>query len=611
MTDPSSEGSREQWLTAVERVLRGRPFASLVSRTRGGIEIDPLYTATEAGPEPAPPGAGDLVRGIVDPARIRSGWDIRQHHQGDDPAEVRDAVIEDLERGVTSIELGAPSGGWDPAALAHALDGVHLDLAPVFLAPHASLAAALALVDLRDERGVTGEARGGIGLDPVGEWARRGAPGWSDMAEHAGFVADRLAGCPGVQGFVVDTSRYVDAGADEIQELAWGTATGVAYLRALTEAGLDPRSAASRIGFRWTATGDQFVTIAKLRAARRLWSRVLEVSGVEPAGRAQIQQAVTPVSSYSRRDPWVNLLRATTAALAAVVGGADAVTILPFDTLLGSPGRLGRRSARNTQLLLLEESRLAAIVDPAGGSWFVESLTDRVARAAWGRFRDVERAGGIVEVIRDGTLADQLDAAWAERLSALADRREHVVGANEYPASTESPAGGGEPLPGPGDHGGLPLRRPAGPFEALQDAADRSLAETGARPTVHIVAIGPRDLHSPRSTWVTNLLAVGGVAATGGESDGSESPIALEAAFAASGAAVAVIASTDELYAERGAATALALKEAGARWVVVVGDPVDDRRDLAAAGVDDFWYDGMDVLAALVRLHAELGISAG
>lgn len=380
---------------------------------------------------------------------------------------------------------------------------------------------------------------------------------------------------------------------------------------------------------------------------------------------------------YSRRDPWVNLLRGASAALAAGAGGADAVTVLPFDCAAAEmPGGLGARLARNTQLLLLEEAQLVWTFDPAGGSFYVESLTRRLAERGWRAFQAVEAAGGITAVLADGTMAEAIESNWNDRLAALGTRCRAVTGVSDFPlldepagaglgapgwsAGSESgtpadPAGAGleksgmyagsergksgQPssgpvLPVPG--GGLPVRRLAQPFEDLRDAADLHLARTGRRPTVAVVALGPEAAHGPRTTWVRNLLAAGGVAAEGGRGDGADSPVEAAADFAAGPDRVAVITGSDESYAERAPATARALKAAGAAAVAMVSDPADAAdsadpgalpggsarpavamvadpansadgwADARAAGVDEFWHDGMDVLGLLGRLHTAL-----
>jgi methylmalonyl-CoA mutase len=582
----------DEWLAAVEKVLRGRPFDRvLVGTTRDGLDIQPLYTTFD----------GTSVESVpVDTDRIERGWDVRQVHDGGDP-DVASAIVAELERGVTSVELTAPAGGWSLDALRTATEGVLFDLAPIVLAPHAAVDSARALHALVVERGDAATTGSWLGLDPIGAVAR-GDEGSID--ECVATAAELEPTLPHGRTVTVDSTRYADAGATEAEELGWSIATAVAYLRAFEAVGTDPGAAARTIGFRMSAGADQFMTIASLRAARRLWGRVLDACGVPAESWSHTIQAVTSRAMYSQRDPWVNMLRATTASLAAGVGGADAITVLPFDDALGVPDAFSRRVARNTQLLLIEESHLAAVVDPAAGSWFVESLTDRLADAAWKVFQGVEEKGGIEAALADGSIADDLEAAWNQRLAEIGTRRAPITGVSEFPDIDETPVVRAARPAG----AGFPIRRMAAPFEALRDAADRALAATGNRPSVHLAALGPLATHTARSTWITNFLAVGGVAADSGDTDGSSSPIEAEARFSATGASVAVICSSDGVYAERAAATATALKEAGARKVVLAGAPGDLRDELLAAGVDEFWHVGVDVLDALTRLHADLGI---
>ena len=582
----------DEWLAAVEKVLRGKSFDKvLVGATRDGLDIQPLYTATEG------TGTGMVP---VDPERLERGWDVRQVHDGDEP-DVAAAVVAELERGVTSVEFAAPVGGWSLEALRSATEGVLFDLAPVVLEPHANVESARALHALVVERGDAATTASWLGLDPVGETARGGQGSTEACIAVAAALAPML---PLGRTVTVDSTRYADAGATEAEELGWSIATAVAYLRAFEKAGLGPEAASRTIGFRMSAGADQFMTIASLRAARRLWGRVLDACGVPAEHAAQAIQAVTSRAMYSQRDPWVNMLRATTAALAAGVGGADAVTVLPFDDALGASDDFSRRVARNTQLLLIEESHLATVVDPAAGSWFVESLTDRLAAAAWNVFQEIEAGGGIEAALADGSIADDLEAAWNQRLTEVGTRRAPITGVSEFPDIDEKPVVRvARPV-----SAGFPIRRVAAPFEALRDAADRSLAATGARPSVHLAALGSLATHTARSTWITNFLAVGGVATDGGDLDGSLSPIEAEARFSESGASVAVICSSDGVYADRATATATALKEAGARKVVLAGAPGELRDELLDAGVDEFWHVGVDVLEALTRLHVDLEI---
>ena len=372
-------------------------------------------------------------------------------------------------------------------------------------------------------------------------------------------------------------------------------------------------AAAGLIGFRLAATADQFVTIAALRAARVMWARVVTASGGSDHAARQYQHAVTATHMYSRRDPWVNLLRGASAALAAGVAGADAVTVLGFDhasVTVDADGALGRRLARNTQLLLLEESHLARTADPAGGSFYVESLTQQLASEGWRVLRDVEASGGIEAAIDSGALAAAIEESWQCRLEALRTRSEPLVGVSEFALLDETAQAGRTGSGSAPSGSGLPVRRLAEPFERLRDAADRHQAATGDRPAAWVAALGPPADHSARTAWAQNLLAAGGIEARGGI--GVDSPIAAAADFAASGLAAAVITGTDDMYRLRGAATAGALNDAGAAVVALVCDPDTPAELLAAlqsAGIDDTWHGGIDAAATLDRLHDTLGVA--
>jgi len=450
---------------------------------------------------------------------------------------------------------------------------------------------------------VTAEAASGsLGADPLGLLARTGRT--QDTAHHLADAAALAARCgrdyPSVRAITVDALVYHDAGASAAQELGCSLATGVAYLRELTRAGLSVDAAAAQLEFRYAATADQFLTIAKLRAARRLWSRVTEVCGAGREGAGQRQHAVTSRVMMTERDPWVNMLRTTVACLAAGLGGAEAVTVLPFDSALGLPDALARRVARNTQSILLEESHLARVIDPAGGSWYVEQLTDDLARAAWAWFQEIERAGGQQAALGSGLVRERIAATWAERSEAIARRREPITGVSEFPNLREQPVVR-EPAPSPyagsaaaAADGGLPTVRRSEGFEALRTRSDAHLAETGHRPRVFLATIGPVAAHTARASFAANLFQSGGLETVPGE--GAE-------AFAASGAAVACLCSSDALYTEHAASTAAALKDAGAQRVLLAGKPGE------WSAVDGYIFVGCDAIAALTAVLDESGVA--
>ncbi|HEX4705010.1 MAG TPA: methylmalonyl-CoA mutase family protein, partial [Pseudonocardiaceae bacterium] len=405
------------------------------------------------------------------------------------------------------------------------------------------------------------------GIDPIGLAARTGVE--PDLAGAAALVARYAAGYPGLRCVVVDALPYHQAGGSDAEELGCAVAAGVAYLRALTDAGLDVDAAAGQLEFRYAVTADQFLGIAKLRAARRLWARVTEVSGARSA--AQRQHAVTSPAMMTRRDPWVNLLRTTVACFAAGIGGADAVTVAPFDAAIGLPTAFTRRIARNTQSILLEESRLAVVIDPAGGSWYVESLTDALAHKAWAVFTELERAGGIVAALASGELAERLAGTWARRSANLATRVDAITGVSEYPNLAETPVIR-EPLPDE-PRGGLPRVRYAAAYEEFRDRTHA--------PTVFLATLGPVAAHSARAGFAANLLQAGGI----------DTPTGSPDAF--TGTSVVCLCGTDTAYAAEATEVITRLKQAGATTVLLAGPPND------AYPVDLFLYRGCDVLAAL------------
>ncbi|MEV7022331.1 methylmalonyl-CoA mutase subunit beta, partial [Kitasatospora sp. NPDC093558] len=514
---------REQWQRLVEGVLRKSgaqpedgPAAeqALATTIQDGLRARPLYTAENTDAEPGYPGFAPFVRGGRPQGSAVAGWDVRQRHADPDRRRTNEAVLADLENGVGSLWLELGGDGLPVAALPEALTGVYLDLAAVVLDAGPEFAdAAEQLFKLYEEREVSpGAAAGNLGADPLGLQARTGSADRTDalLAEAGALAARCAADYPGVRALTVDALPYHEAGASPAQELGCSLATGVAYLRALTAAGLPVDAALGQLEFRYAADGDQFLTIAKFRAARRLWARVAEVSGATAEASAQRQHAVTSRVMMTARDPWVNMLRTTVACLAAGVGGADAVTVLPFDSALGLPDAFARRIARNTQSILLEESHLARVIDPAGGSWYVEQLSEELAHAAWAWFQEIERAGGLRAALTDGLVGERIAATWAERSAKLAKRREPVTGVSEFPHLDEQPLVR-EPAPA-APSGGLPQVRRAEAYEALRDRSDAHLAATGSRPRLFLASIGTAAAHTARTTFAANLFQAGGIA---------------------------------------------------------------------------------------------------
>lgn len=595
------EHTREDWEKAAAAVLRkgGRLSAddpdSLVwdklSRlTLDGVAVTPLGTPETVAGVAAPglPGAAPFTRGSR-AETAEEGWDVRAHLADPDARQAAADALTDLENGVTSLWLTVGPGGLAVEDLPQVLEKVFVDLAPVVLETTGDqVAAAEALVTLLDERAVAPAPGTSLGGDPVGAALRGSTPVETAEVERVVLRLAELASAhPGTFAVTVDATALHDRGASDAQELGYALAVGAAYLRLLTgPGGLDVDRAAALMEFRLAATDEQFPTIAKFRAARRLWHRVLELSGAQdPAG--QVQHAVTSRPMMTKYDPWVNMLRGTVAAFAAGVGGATSVTVLPFDSAIGLPDTLARRNARNTSSLLIHESHLAKVADPAGGSYAVERLTDDLARAGWAELGRIEESGGVGPALADGSLLGRVAAVADERALQVARRKRPVTGVSEFPHLHEQ----------------LPERRPApegAPQVARYGAAFESMRDEPPAAHVFLATLGPVAQHTARASFAANLLAAGGV-----DTDVAGATSGVEDVLAAyDGQRVACLAGTDATYAEWGAEAVAALRDAGAAYVVLAGKPGD--RTVGEDVVDDSCAMGVDALAFLGRVREEL-----
>ncbi|MDQ6935472.1 MAG: methylmalonyl-CoA mutase family protein [Actinomycetota bacterium] len=562
------------WERAAAAVLRK---AGRLSEDEPDARVwDRLTLTTLDGIPVTPLGTPELIKGLQTSGRPdRTGeWDNRVLLADPDAPRSAAAAVTDLESGARSLWLQLGAAGIAVQDLPNVLDKVLLDVAPVILdAPDDPVAAARAFADVAPGRVLA--AGTNLGADPVGAAARRVQPVETDEVESVVAEVATLAGKLGCLALVVDGTAVHDLGASDGLELGYSLAVGAAYLRVLAAAGHDVTEAAHLLEFRYAATDEQFPTIAKLRAARRLWARVLELSGVAAADRRQCQHAVTSRPMMSKYDPWVNMLRTCVAAFAAGVGGADAVTVLPFDVRLGLPDAFSRRIARNTSALLVSESHLARVADPAGGSFAVEELTDDLALTAWDELGRIEESGGVLAALGDGSLADRVENVAERRRAQIATRERPLTGLTEFPNLHER-----LPERTPYADGGPPVRPYGEAFERLRDAP-------AAKP-VFLATMGTRAAHGARAGFASNLFAVGGVEVVlAGPSDGVD---AVVSAYRAQQGELPVVclAGTDTAYAEWGAELVSALRESGVRWVILAGRPVKglDADDDCSVGVN-------------------------
>ena len=612
MSSPTTGPDLNSWYAAVGAVLakaaRKDPsempedaWRSLVTTTRDGIEVNPLYTRADETAERPAPGAFPYVRGGDRTGLPENGWHVSARVEaGDSASDTNTAVLDLLNQGVSALWLRVSA-----ADVAGVLKDVYLDLAPVtFDVGAAVVEVAEAFLAHVDERraagdGVTDRAAivADLGVAPVTAAYAAGSEtiGLDAAVRLAAQVSEREET---IRTFVADGTVFHADGAGDAQELAYAVAAGLEYVRALMRAGLSAADALRQVSFRLAATDDQFQSIAKFRAGRLLWARVAELLGAPEAGDAP-QHAVTSSAMMSRRDPWVNMLRTTLAAFGAGVGGATSVTVLPFDASV--PGGLqstsrtfAERMARNTQLLLLEESHLGHVVDPAGGSWYVESLTDAIADSAWSALQTIEAAGGLAAAISSGSVADAVARVRDARDADFASRTAPLTGVSEFPNLAEPPLDASR-------RGGEGYRYGRA-FEDLRDRSDAHLESTGTRPSVLIAGLGPQAETTARVTFVSNLLAAGGI-----EARNPGTTAAGDVAGAVEGDTIAVLCGTDKRYAAEGPDAVRALRDAGVSTVYLAGAEKGFPAD-AADRPDGYLGLGIDAVAALTTLLDQLGV---
>jgi methylmalonyl-CoA mutase len=604
--------SREDWRKLVDGVLKGAPFDKLVGRSHDGLRIEPIYQRARD----AAPIAG---RAAAAP------WQVMQRIDHPDAARANAQALADLANGATGLTLafaganGSAGYGLEPTAdtIDKVLDGVLLDagIAIELQVGPQSRAAATHLADHIRRKGIAPAACDiRFGLDPIGACAVWGSSpyAWPEIVPAVSGAIQHLA-AGGFRGpFAAADGRVVhDAGGSEAQELAFVLAAGVAYLRALESAGIPLEDARSMVYARLSADSDQFLTMAKFRALRMLWARVERACGLAP--KPVFIAAETAWRMLTRRDPYVNVLRATMATFSAGLGGANAIAVLPHTLALGLPDPFARRVARNTQLVLLEESNLARVADPAAGSGGIETLTRQLCEAAWSLFQEIEQAGGAFAALEQNLIQRKVAATRTAREANIARRKEVLTGASEFPNLHEADVATEDAKPivlAPYGEARIrfdaltPLRL-AEPFERLRDKSDDLLERTGARPKVFLANLGTAADFTARATFARSFFETGGIEAV--DNEGSGDPAALAAAFKASGAALVCLCSSDKTYAGQAVAAAEALHAAGAKHIYLAGRPGEQEAALRDAAVGDFIFAGEDALATLQDAYRLMG----
>ncbi len=427
--------SHEAWVALVEKTLKGGSPQSLTRRSYDGLPTEALYTAA-----PEPP---DGVRFSVVRSQGEGRWDVRTVLDAADPATANAHALQDLENGANSLLLRVDPTGEDGVAIASAEDmtrvlaGVEIELAPVAL--DAGFLGVQAARWLHAAAKSAPRARLALHLDPLSAFARTGAspgPIEAHVAQAAALAAELRDTYPDATAFLASGAVAHEAGGSEAQELAVMLAAAAAYLRALDGAGVPLAEAPALLTLGLGADSEYFTTLAKLRAARALWVRLCATLGATAPARIEARSSRRMLS---RLDPWVNLLRLTAAGFGAAVGGADALVLEPFTQPLGRPTAFARRQARNAQLVLMEESGLVRVADPAGGAWFLEAQTDQLARAAWTLFQQIEAGGGLARALTSGLVAGWVETARAAMAADLASGARKLIGVTVFRNPDEAP----------------------------------------------------------------------------------------------------------------------------------------------------------------------------
>jgi methylmalonyl-CoA mutase len=599
------------WQVLVKEALKGAPLTSLRSTTYDGIVIEPLYARAKGGN--VIPGRGP-----------GSAWGVMQRIDLPNAEAANTQILNDLNNAASDLVLVFEGAVGDygyallptEQAIEAALKGVHLDAGIALeldFGPPSRQVAGLVANYVKRKGLAPAKLDLRFGFDPLGAMATRGlAPmPWVELAPAVTALIAGLAEQGFTGPFAVSDGRPVHAaGGSEAQELAFVLANALAYLRALEAQGMSLEDARHLIFFRLAADQDQFLTIAKFRAIRKLWARIEQACKLTPSRACVIGE--TAWRMMTKRDPHGNIVRGTIAALAAAVGGADAVTVLPFSAALGLPDAFVRRIARNTQTILIEEANLYRVTDPAAGSGAIEYLTGQLCEKAWALFQEIERAGGAAMALEAGLIQKAVAKVRAEREANIASRKDTLIGTSDFPDLAEEPV---TVLEGPkassaGTARGmsiqpLPRFRLAEPFERLRDASDAYLSRHGQRPKVFLACLGRPSDFTTRASFAKSLFEAGGIEAVSAEA--ARTPEDLAKAFAASGAKLACLCSSDKVYASETMAAARALMDTGASHIYLAGKPGANRQAWEAAGIGTFLYQGCDTLGMLQTVYERLG----
>lgn len=603
--------STEEWKAKINVDLKGADYnKKLVWRTNEGFNVQPFYRREDIEglyTLGSMPGQFPFVRGT----REDNNWLIRQQVEGKDAAELNRNALYILNRGVDSLGFKL-SGEFDLAELPELLRDIDLKKVEINIqcCPRRAAEVAKALVEYVKAQGAAEEFKGSIDFNPYKRLLRHGLKLNRDIKDMALEVYNAAKELKGLRCFAVDTYMLNNAGAYITQELGYALAWGAQWMTMMTEAGLTPAEAGCRIKFNMGISSNYFMELAKFRAGRMLWAEIVKAYNPECECACKMKvHAVISQFNQTIYDAHVNLLRSMTETMSAALAGVDSIETLPFDLQYKCPDEFSERIARNQQLLLREESHLDKVVDPAGGSYYIEVLTASIAEQAWKLFLDVEEKGGFRAIVENGELQKAINESNVKRHTDVARRKEILLGTNQYPNFNEKAldkvnegkccncgcAADGEVADGAVDF--INFDRAASQFEQLRLDTERS----GKRPKVFMLTIGNLAMRLARAQFSANFFGCAGYEII--DNIGFESVKAGVDAAMEKGADIVVLCSSDDEYAQYAPE---AYKELNGRALFVVAGAPACMDELKAQGIEDFIHVRVNVLDTLIGFNAKL-----
>lgn len=599
--------SPQEWKDKIVEDLKGVDYdKKMIWRTQEGFNVNPFYTKSDTQDiKLSAPGEYPYTRGNSN----SNNWNIRQSIATDDVEAANAKARKILSEGVTSIGFSIKGRMVSAEFIAALLKDIDIEKTELNFAVCAKRTVDFAslFADYCKQRGSTLEKiHGTIEYDPISKELGRGKI-IENYIDNIKSLLQATAQMPNMRCVAVNAVELCNAGAYITQELGYALAWGNEYMHAMTEAGIPADVAATKIKFNLGISSNFFMEIAKFRAARSLWAKIVEQyePSCQCAGK-MIIHAVTSTFNLTLFDPYVNMLRTQTEAMSAAIAGVESITVLPYDSVYETPTEFAERIAKNQQLILKHESHLDKVADPAGGSYYIESLTRSIATEAWKIFLATEEAGGFHTAVKAGTVQQAIEESSNSRRTALAKRREILLGTNQYPNFGET-SEGHEPLqkfcccgkPETHREGTLYKSRLATEFEELRLATENS----GKRPKAFMLTIGNLAMRQARAQFSCNFLATAGyevIDNLGFESIEEGVKAALDAK-----ADIVVICSSDAEYAEYAIPAYKALD--GKALFIVAGAP-ECMQELQEAGIENFIHVRVNVLETMKALNAKLGI---